>query len=105
MRIVTLLAVRVQVNVLMEAARKDSAIGSSLEAGVTLRLPVGHPALHYLRQLADAGDLVDVLSCSSVAVVECSTIDTADKRELNRDTKGFTYASAVAVKGADSLIK
>ena len=91
-------------NVVHERARKEGAIGSSLETAVTLVLPSSHPALQHLQRLAASGDLCDVLNASQVhlRVEEVVASATAASPAAESESVTWGHCSCQAAESKDA---
>jgi isoleucyl-tRNA synthetase len=98
------LDVHSKVNAVAETARKDGAIGSSLEASVVLGLS-GNPPVHaYLEDLRAHNDLTDVLSCSQVIVGDASAVSSCDSFH-DKSSGLFNYYAEAVVMGSTTPVK
>ena len=103
-----------------ERARREGAIGSSLETAITIIAPAHHPALPHLQALLSSGDLADVLNVSQVHVkVDDSVASefgsesdplqwgpcTASSNDSSPAQTTFSYAAVAPVKGSTQGIR
>jgi isoleucyl-tRNA synthetase len=98
------LDVHSKVNSIAEAARKDGAIGSCLEASVLIGIPNDHPAKAYLSHLDKHRDLSDVLSCSQVGIEPSAAVSPSDSFH-EKGSGLFSYYTEAVVIGSDTPIK
>lgn len=89
-------------NILTEAARKDGAIGSSLEACVDINVPFKHSLVPHLQALSDSGDLSDALSVSAVSFGDVSS-GGSDSTFHDKATGKFIYHAQYSKGGQDSI--